>query len=113
MIHKKLISLLALVMTAMTASAVAPAYKIKVGTNEHGTFAFQVNGTDRALQGGEIAADEGDLITLTITPDGGWWVNVPYGEWHAVDAAARQATQTSTWRGTSRCPPLKGTRTLT
>lgn len=84
-----LFSLLALVMTAMTASAEEPAYKITVGTNDHGTFAFKVNNTDVDLVNNELAVDEGDLITLTITPETDWVVNEPSGEWHAVEAMAR------------------------
>ena len=90
---QKIFSLLVLVMTAMTASAdavPAPAYKITVGTNEHGTFAFKVNDVDATLDdNNELAVDEGDEITLIITPETDWVVNAPSGEWHAVDAAAR------------------------
>ena len=87
---QKIFSLLVLVMTAVTASAVEPAYKITVGTNEHGTFAFKVNDVDATLDdNNELAVDEGDEITLIITPNTNWVVNAPSGEWHAVDAAAR------------------------
>lgn len=84
-----LFSLLALVMTAMTASAVEPAYKITVGTNEHGTFAFKVNGTAKDLVNNELAVDAGDVITLTITPDEPYWGNTPSGRWYANEAMAR------------------------
>ena len=86
---KKIFSLLTLVMTVMTASADAPAFQITVGANEHGTFAFQVNGTATADINGVIGADENDVITLTITPEEGWGVNTPIGEWSAAIAASR------------------------
>ena len=84
-----LFSLLALVMTAMTASAVEPAYKITVGTNDHGTFAFKVNNVDAIPENGVIAVDADDEIILTITPDEPYWVNTPSGRWYAQDAMAR------------------------
>ena len=97
---QKIFSLLVLVMTAMTASAdavPAPAYKITVGTNDHGTFAFKVNDVDATLDdNNELAVDEDDLVTVTITPDVGWWVNKPTGEWHAVIAAARSQRSSTT-----------------
>lgn len=86
---KKIFSLLAVVMTVMTASADVAPYKITVGTNEHGTFAFEVNGTAQTPDGnGAIAADEGDDITLTITPDEYWAVGTPSGVWYAQEARA-------------------------
>ncbi len=100
-----LFSLLALVMTAMTASAVAPAYKITVGTNDQGTFAFKVNNVDATPDGnGAIAVDEGDNITLTVTPNTGWTVNATDGIWYAKDAMAR---------GQRRDVPMERVITLT
>lgn len=79
---KKLFMLLALVMTTMTASAVA-GYTLSVGTNEHGTIAF----TDKNGQTIATAA-EGETVTVTITPDAGYVVNQPSGQWYAAVAKA-------------------------
>ena len=80
---KKLYSILALVLVAMTASATA-GYDLKVGTSEHGTITFKVGTNDNATY-----ADEGDMVTVTITPATGWVVNQPSGQWYAAVAASR------------------------
>ena len=80
---KKLFSILALVLVAMTASATA-GYDLKVGTSEHGTITFKVGTNDNATY-----ADEGDVVTVTITPATGWVVNQPSGQWYAAVAASR------------------------
>ena len=67
-------------MTAMTASA----FDLKAGTNEHGTIAFTVDGN------AVTTANEGDVVTVTITPATGWVVNQPSGQWFAAIAAAPQ-----------------------
>ena len=76
---KKLFSILALALVAMTASA----YELTVGTNEHGTINLFV---------GEIqnpaTAEEGQTVTVVITPDEGWAVNQPAGQWYAAMAKA-------------------------
>ena len=79
---QKLFILFALLITTMTASAEA-GYSLNVGTNEHGTIAFTVNGqtADYAL--------EGDVVTVTITPAEGWAINEPSGQWYAAVAATR------------------------
>ena len=84
---KKLFMLLAMVMTAMTASAVA-GYTLGVGTNEHGTITFKVGTNDNAEY-----AQEGDEVTVTITPDAGYVVNQPTGQWIAAMAKAPRRTQ--------------------
>ena len=76
--------LLALVMTAMTASA----YDLTVGTNEHGTLTFKVN------ENTVTTANEGDVVTVTITPDDGYIVNQPSGQWIAAMAKAPRRAQT-------------------
>ena len=86
---QKIFSLLALLMTVVTASAQAPALELTVGTNEHGTIAFTVNGTDAIPVSGKIAVNENDAIVLTITPDDGWAVDKPSGEWDAAMAKTR------------------------
>ena len=78
---QKIFALLALVMTVMTASA----YELKVGTSEHGTITFKVGDNTDAT-----SANEGDEVTVTITPADGWVVNQPSGQWYA---AATRATE--------------------
>ena len=78
---KKILSLLALVCMTLTASAEA-GYDLKVGTTEHGTITFTVNGQPAEY------ADEGDVVTVTITPDEGWEVYEISGQWYAASAAA-------------------------
>ena len=62
---KKIFTLLALLITTMTASA-EKGYSLNVGTNEHGTIAFTVDG--QAAQ----YADEGAVVTVTVTPATGY-----------------------------------------
>ncbi len=76
---KKLFMLLALVMTAMTASA----YDLTVGTSEHGTITFKIDGTTAT------SANENDVVTVEITPATGYVVNQPSGTWYAAVAGAR------------------------
>ena len=78
--------LLAMVMVAMTASAAdAPTYSLTKadGAEAHGTIAFTV--------GGEAAttAQEGDEVTVTITPATGYVVDKPSGQWYAATATTR------------------------
>ena len=80
---KKLFMLLALAVMTLTASAEA-GYDLKVGTSEHGTITFKVGDNANAQY-----ADEGDVVTVTITPATGWVVNQPSGQWYAAVAAAR------------------------
>ena len=63
---KKLFALLAFVMTVMTASAALPGYELTKGTSDHGSIAFTVNG-----QATEYA-QEGNLVTVTVTPATGY-----------------------------------------
>ena len=89
--HKKLFALLALVMTAMTASADhEPAFKITMdaGIDDHGTVTYKVNDTETTPEEGVIKVDENDVITVAITPDEGWTAT-PSGQWSAAIAAAR------------------------
>ncbi|MBQ1485054.1 MAG: Ig-like domain-containing protein [Muribaculaceae bacterium] len=89
--HKKLFALLALVMTAMTASADhEPAFKITEasGISAHGSVTYKVNDTETTPEGGVIKVDENDVITVTIIPDEGW-TSTPSGQWSAAIAAAR------------------------
>ena len=85
---RKLFSLLVLLVTAVTGAwaDVAPTYDLSVGTNDHGTVKFYV-GTN--LTNAVNAAAEGDKVTVIITPETGWAVNQPTGEWGAAVAASR------------------------
>ena len=77
---KKIYSLLAMVMVAMTASA----YSLKVGTSEHGTIAF-TNAEGTAIE----TAAEGQTVTVTVTPAEGYVVNEVTGQWYAAVAKTR------------------------
>ena len=79
---KKIFALLAMIMTVMTASAEA-GFELKVGTSEHGTIAFKVDGKTAEY------ADEGDVVTVEITPATGYVVDKPSGQWYAATAASR------------------------
>ena len=71
-----------MIMTVMTASAEA-GFELKVGTSEHGTIAFKVDGKTAEY------ADEGDVVTVEITPATGYVVDKPSGQWYAATAASR------------------------
>ena len=77
---KKIYSLLAMVMVAMTASA----YSLNVGTSEHGTIAF-TNAEGTAIE----TAAEGQTVTVTVTPAEGYVVNEVTGQWYAAVAMTR------------------------
>ena len=80
---KKALSILVLAFVALTTNA----YNLTVGTSEHGTITFKVGET------AVTSANEGDVVTVTITPDAGYAVNQPSGQWIAAEAKApRRAT---------------------
>ena len=82
---KKILSLLALVMAAMTASAIdAPAYALTAGTNAHGTVTFKVG------ENAVTTAKEGDQVTATVTPSTGYAVDETTGKWYAAVANSRR-----------------------
>ena len=87
---RKIFSLLALVMTAVTASATdAPTYSLNKaqGADAHGTIQFYVGESDNLVE--VSSAADGQTVTMIITPNTGYVVNVVSGEWDAVTAAAR------------------------
>ena len=84
---KKIFSILALALVAMTASATnVPTYELKPATEavEHGTIKFYVGETETT------SAEEGKTVTMTITPDANWVVNTDKvaGLWTASEARA-------------------------
>ena len=60
---KKALSILALALVALTASA----YNLTVGTNEHGTISLKVGETENAT-----TANEGDEVPSPPTRAGPW-----------------------------------------
>ena len=86
---KKLLSLLALVMTAMTVSAKdVPTYSLTKadGAEAHGTITFKVDDAD------VTSAAEGKTVTMTIAPADNWIVGTVSGQWYAAMAKARRRT---------------------
>ncbi len=77
---KKIFALLAMVMVAMTASA----YSLTAGTSEHGKIAF-TNDKGTAIE----TAEEGQTVTVTVTPAEGYVVNEVTGQWYAAVAMTR------------------------
>ena len=89
---RKLFSLLALVMAAMTASAIdAPSYNLTKteGAVAHGTVQFNV-GEGENLQENVTTAKEGDKVTVIITPATGYAVDEATGMWYAAVANSRR-----------------------
>jgi len=82
---KKIFSILALALAAMTASAEA-GFDLKVGKSENGKIAFRVGGSEVK------SAPEGAAVTMEITPDGGYVVkevtNSLYTDWNSARAAS-------------------------
>jgi len=60
----------------------ADGYTLSVGTNDHGTVKFYVAETE------VTKAPEGATVTVVITPNTGWVVNQPSGQWGAAIAKA-------------------------
>ena len=88
---KKIFSILALALAAMTASAKeAESYKLTVGESEKGKIAFFVGGSEAQT------AAEGTTVTMEITPQGGYVVkevtNSLYTDWNSARAQAIDIT---------------------
>ena len=88
---KKIFSILALALAAMTASAKeAESYKLTVGESEKGTVMFLVEGSEAQT------AAEGTTVTMEITPQGGYVVkevtNSLYTGWNGARAQAIDIT---------------------
>ena len=91
---KKIFSILALALAAMTASAKdAESYKLTVGKSEKGKIAFLVGGSEVK------SAPEGAAVTMEITPQGGYVVkevtNSLYTDWNSARAASTMDITTS------------------
>ena len=82
---KKIFSILALALAAMTASAEA-GFDLTVGKSEKGTVVFRVNNSEVK------SASEGAAVTMKITPEGGYVVkevtNSLYTDWNSARAAS-------------------------
>ena len=90
---KKIFSILAMALVAMTASAKPSGYELTVGTNDHGTVKFYVNEVETTY------ADEGQTVTVKITPETGWSMGGIQGLWYAsgeATKAKRKAAPTNT-----------------
>ena len=83
---KKIFSILALALAAMTASAKEAGFDLTVGKSEKGKIAFLVGGTEVK------SAPEGAAVTMEITPEGGYVVkevtNSLYTDWNSARAAS-------------------------
>lgn len=86
---KKIFMLLALVMTVMTASAKdVPTYSLTKASDAeaHGTITFKVG------ENTVTSAQEGQTVTVTVTPATGYVVNEVSGKWYAAIAATPRRT---------------------
>ena len=90
---KKIFSILALALAAMTASAKEAGFDLTVGKSEKGKIAFLVGGSEVK------SAPEGVAVTMEITPQGGYVVkevtNSLYTDWNSARAASTMDITTS------------------
>ena len=91
---KKIFSILALTLVALTASAKSDVFNLKDATaDKHGQVTFLVNGTST-----ETAA-EGQTVAMEIAPQGGYVVkevtNSLYTDWNSARAASTMDITTS------------------
>ena len=109
---KKIFSILALALAAMTASAKeAESYKLTVGESEKGTVVFRVDGSKVE------AAAEGTTVTMEITPQGGYVVkevtNSLYTDWGGARAQAIDITTSVEMKPLSVVKDAQGIYTYT
>lgn len=84
-------------------SGAASGFDLTVGTTEHGTITY----TNAA--GKEItSAAEGDVVTVTVTPDEGWSVKEISGQWYAAIAAARSQSPSIDLLNSIELTPVEG-----
>ncbi len=69
----------------MVVAMTAGAYNLTVGTNASGTITFKVSGSE------VTTANEGDEVTVVITPNTGFAVKEVTGLWYAAQAKIRRA----------------------
>lgn len=90
---KKIFSILALALAAITASAKDAGFDLTVGKSEKGKIAFLVGGSEVK------SAPEGAAVTMEITPQGGYVVkevtNSLYTDWNSARAASTMDITTS------------------
>ena len=90
---KKIFSILALALAAMTASAKDAGFDLTVGKSEKGKITFLVGGSEVK------SAPEGVAVTMEITPQGGYVVkevtNSLYTDWNSARAASTMDITTS------------------
>ena len=90
---KKIFSILALALAAITASADVAGFDLTVGKSEKGKIAFLVGGSEVK------SAPEGAAVTMEITPQGGYVVkevtNSLYTDWNSARAASTMDITTS------------------
>ena len=90
---KKIFSILALALAAITASAKDAGFDLTVGKSEKGKIAFLVGGSEVK------SALEGAAVTMEITPQGGYVVkevtNSLYTDWNSARAASTMDITTS------------------
>ena len=55
----------------------------------HGDIQFSMKAKGENVKEDVSSAEEGDLVTVIVTPDEGWVVNEVSGLWYANEAAAR------------------------
>jgi uncharacterized protein YjdB len=109
---KKIFSILALALAAMTASAVdAPSFSLTKadGAEAHGQISFIVGENQNAT-----TAKEGETVTVVLTPDQGWDLGTASGRWYAAMAKApRRAGDIDLLDNLTLTPANKNTWTFT
>ena len=109
---KKIFSILALALAAMTASAVdAPSFSLTKadGAEAHGQISFIVGENQNAT-----TAKEGETVTVVLTPDRGWDLGTASGRWYAAMAKApRRAGDIDLLDNLTLTPANKNTWTFT
>ena len=85
---QKIFSLLVLLMAAVSGAwaELDPTYNLTVGTSEHGTVTFKVDGN------AVTTASEGQTVTVVITPSEGWKLKSQEACWYAAVAKAPRRT---------------------
>ena len=80
---KKIFSIIVLLLMMTMSMSARQAYKIHIGENANGGITFTVNGAEVDM------AEEGEVVTMTVTADPGWFITGVAGQWYASIAASR------------------------